>query len=91
MSDLCVLQLPGMGVAKNATAKIEDVSKQMLNKIPVSTFQVMVAVLYGFRLMHTLVNTNFTHHNFLELGSADSPCLYEAHELFMAPMVTLPI
>lgn len=41
---LLVLQLPGIGVAKNATAKIEDVSKQMLNKIPVATFQVMVTM-----------------------------------------------
>lgn len=39
---LIVFQVLGMRVAQNATAKIEDVSKQVLNRIPVATLQVMV-------------------------------------------------
>lgn len=35
------LQLLGIKMAANASARIEDVSKQVLNKIPVATLQVI--------------------------------------------------
>ena len=41
---LCLLQLPGIRMAQNASAKIEDVSKQVLNRIPVATLQVLLVV-----------------------------------------------
>jgi len=60
------LQLSGLGVAQNATARIEDVSKSVLNKIPVSTLQVM-----SFPYFHLVTHSIFVFfYSDLRLGGA---------------------